>query len=223
MTSTEMPDLEPQAALWAGDAGELALDTRRTLVKLLVGPVLDGRRDPQSWAVLEREEAKICSRMNDLFLRLVIDRDQQVAFVAEIDEDELVFPKLIRKKPMTNIETYLFFFLTTELHAAESREERAVISREDIEERLLDLGAKTNDEAGFMSRINAAVRKAEEFGVLRLLSKESGSYEISPVLKLLMTVDVIKKMKSFYEKEPAEIAVNETVAANVDDEERADV
>ena len=215
MTSTEMLDLEPQTALWAGDSGKLTVDTRRTLVKLLVGPVLDGRRDPQSWAVLERDEALITSRLNDLFLRLVIDRDQQVAFVAEIDEDELVFPKLIRKKPMTNIETYLFFYLTTELHAAESREERAVVMREDIEERLLDLGAKTNDEAGFMSRINAALRKAEDFGVLRLLSKESGSYEISPVLKLLMTVDVIKKMKGFYEKESAE--------RTADNEERADV
>lgn len=220
MTSTEMLDLDAKNALWAGDTGTLRLETRRALTKLLIGPTLDGRRDAELWAVMEREEALVRSRLNDLFLRLVIDRDQKVAFVAEIDEDELVFPKLIRKKPMTNIETYLFFYLTTELHAAESREERAVVTREDIEERLLDLGAGTNDEVVFQKRINAAIAKAEEFGVLRSLSKESDSYEISPVLKLLMTVDVIKKMKGFYEKEQAAEAM---AAAATREEVNADV
>ena len=63
---------------FAGDRGQLTLDTRRILVQLLLGPSVDAKRQTKLWPILLRDEAILRSRLHDLFLDLVIDYDQQV-------------------------------------------------------------------------------------------------------------------------------------------------
>ena len=65
-------------ALYQADSGKLSLDVRRVLVQLLAGPSLDGQRHSNLWPILIRDEAAIRSRLSELFLQLVIDRDLQV-------------------------------------------------------------------------------------------------------------------------------------------------
>ena len=74
-------DQELGQGLYPGDRGELSLDTRRVLVQLLAGPSLDGRRHSKLWPFLIRDEVAIRSRLSELFLQLVIDRDLHVAFI----------------------------------------------------------------------------------------------------------------------------------------------
>ena len=89
MNSPESTDAahndEQAAGLWRGDAGGLKLDARRALVQLLKGPVLDGMRMPVIWKALLESEDLIRSRLNDLFLDLVIDREQLFAFTRQAD------------------------------------------------------------------------------------------------------------------------------------------
>src|SRR5262245_47099512 len=87
--------------LYLGDCGQLPLETRRALVQLLAGPSLDARRHPKLWPVLVRDEAVVRSRLADLFLELVIDRDQQVAFTRQAVVGELEAPSLLRRLPLT--------------------------------------------------------------------------------------------------------------------------
>ena len=79
---TEVIEQESDQALYQGlyqgDCGEMSLDARRVLVQLLAGPSLDGQRHSKLWPILIRDEAAIRSRLSELFLQLVIDRDLQV-------------------------------------------------------------------------------------------------------------------------------------------------
>ena len=133
MNSPESTDAahndEQAAGLWRGDAGGLKLDARRALVQLLKGPVLDGMRMPVIWKALLESEDLIRSRLNDLFLDLVIDREQLFAFTRQADTDPVKAPILLKRKPLNYIETYLFLFLRLRLSSAEGRGERAVIWR----------------------------------------------------------------------------------------------
>jgi len=77
-TSEENPDNSD--FLYAGDNGELPHDVRRVLVKLLVGPALEAQQHSKLWLVLLREEHRIRSRLSELFLELMLDRELGCSF-----------------------------------------------------------------------------------------------------------------------------------------------
>ena len=187
------------AGLWRDDTGELSIDARRALVQLLKGPVLDGTRMPVIWRALEATEREIRSRLHDLFLDLIIDRDQMIAFTRQAETGIVKAPILLKRKPLTYIETYLFLLLRQRLSVAEGRGERAVIYLNEIREYLSVIGNETTDRVGFEKHLTGAVKKAERFGVLRHLRNAEESYEISPVLKMIMTADVVEEVKAYYE------------------------
>ena len=205
------------AAIWQGDTGELDFDSRRVFVNLLLGPVLDGTRATDLWAALERNEVLLKSRLHDLFLDLVIDRDQKIAFTRQAETGRPV-PILLRRKPLSYIETFLFLFLRQQLSAADSRGERAVVSLSEMREHLSDLGRATTDRAGFERHMNGAVQKALRFGVLRKLRASDERYEISPMLKLLLAAGVVEQMKAFYETDRSDGAVPAQSPADSDDD-----
>ena len=90
-----------EGATFAGDRGQLPLDARRVLVQLLLGPSVDARRQTRLWPVLLRDEAALRSRLHELFLDLVIDHEQQVAFTRQVVSQEIDVPILLRKASPT--------------------------------------------------------------------------------------------------------------------------
>ena len=215
MNSPESTDAahndEQAAGLWRGDAGGLKLDARRALVQLLKGPVLDGMRMPVIWKALLESEDLIRSRLNDLFLDLVIDREQLFAFTRQADTDPVKAPILLKRKPLNYIETYLFLFLRLRLSSAEGRGERAVIA------------GRNRDAVGFERHLAGAVTKADHFGVLRRLKSGEDAFEISPVLKMLMTAELVEQVKDYYEgraAKPDEAAAE--IPAGIENDESED-
>src|ERR1700736_1139377 len=101
----------PAAALFEGDSGELPLETRRVLVQLLAGPSIDGRRHAKLWPVLVRDEALVRRRLSELFLELVMDVDQQVAFTRQADAGDLETPVLLRRAQLTFLDSILLLHL----------------------------------------------------------------------------------------------------------------
>jgi len=125
-----------EEAIFLGDTGSLPIDTRRVLVQLLLGPSVDARRQTKLWPVLLRDETVIRSRMHELFLEVVIDHEQQVAFTRQVTSEELEVPILLRKASLTFLETALLLFLRQRLTQADAEGERAVVSLSDMQEHL---------------------------------------------------------------------------------------
>lgn len=183
-----------------GDAGALPLDTRRVLVQLLTGPFIDGRRHRRVWPVLLRDEAIIRSRLAELFLELVIDPDQEVAFTRQLELDEQDVPRLLRRVRLTFIESVLLLYLRQELLQATGSGERAVISTADIEEHLLAYERVSNlDRANFQRRSQRAIDKMTEHNLLQKIGGSDERYEISPTLKLLFTAEDVQRLTQLYE------------------------
>ena len=91
----------PESATFPGDRGELRLDTRRVLVQLLQGPAVDGHRQTKLWPILLRDESVLRIRLHELFLELVVDHDQKVAFTRQVVEESIDAPVLLRKATLT--------------------------------------------------------------------------------------------------------------------------
>ena len=80
---------DTRLTLFEGDDGELTLDQRRCLIVILKHPVVADER--AEWATLVRDSRVIKSRLNDLFLDLVIDRERGIAYKVQIRSGEFGF------------------------------------------------------------------------------------------------------------------------------------
>lgn len=197
-----IPESDASAtALFENDTGELELDTRRVLMQLLAGPFIDQRRHPNLWPVLVRDEAVIRSRLSDLFMELVIDRDHQVAFTRQAETNELEVPTLLRRAQLTFIDSVLLLHLRQCLTQADAQGQRAAISVEEIMEHLAVYeGRHSTDHAGFAKRIKASIEKIKNHNILQKIRSSEDRYEISPTLKLLFSAEEIQALTRLYQQ-----------------------
>lgn len=203
MSSPEGPEeetAEPHPlALYSGDTGVLPEDGRRVLVQLLSGPSLDGKRHSKLWPALLRHEALIRSRLAEIFLDLVLDRDLQVAFIRQAETAELDAPILLRRTTLTFLESVLMLYLRQLLTEASAQGQRAVVSEtEMIEQMKLYEHSQNTDRAGFEKRIKAAINKVKDNTIISQIRGTEDRYEISPTLKLLFSAEAIAALTQRY-------------------------
>ncbi len=190
---------EDRAALYPGDRGELPLEARRVLVQLLAGPSLDGRRHGRLWPSLLQYRDRIESRLGDLFLELVVDTDAQVAFARQADTGELETPVLLRRTPLTFLESVLLLHLRRLLADAELRSERAVVSLDEMMDhmRLYERNLNT-DQAGFERRAKNAIEKVKKNNIVSAIRGSENRFEISPTLRLLFSAEEVAGLARIY-------------------------
>jgi hypothetical protein len=194
-------EVSSEATTFLGDTGTLPIDTRRVLVQLLLGPSVDARRQSKLWPVLLRDEATIRSRMHELFLEVVIDHEQRVAFTRQVTSEELDVPILLRKASLTFLETALLLFLRQRLTQADAQGERAVVSLPEMQEHLAVFERDSNpDRAKFERQMVNAVDKAKKLSLLQRIRSSDERYEVSPTLKLLFTAEEIQDLTRTYAK-----------------------
>lgn len=190
-----------EATTFLGDTGALPVDTRRVLVQLLLGPSVDARRQSKLWPVLLRDETIIRSRLHELFLEVVIDHEQRVAFTRQVTSEELDVPILLRKASLTFLETALLLFLRQRLTQADAQGERAVVSLPEMQEHLAVFERDNNaDRAKFERQMVNAVDKAKKLSLLQRIRSSDERYEVSPTLKLLFTAEEIQDLTRTYAK-----------------------
>jgi hypothetical protein len=200
MLKAESVEQESDQALYQGDSGELSLDARRVLVQLLAGPSLDGQRHSKLWPILIRDEAALRSRLSELFLQLVIDRDLQVAFTRQAETGDLEVPRLLRRANLTFLDSILLLHLRQRLTQAEAHGDRAVVSTDEIVEFLgVYEQAGNTDRALFEKRIHASIEKIKKHSILRKIRSSEDRFEISPTLKLLFSAEEIQVLTRIYQ------------------------
>lgn len=187
------------ASLFIDDTGEMSLETRKVLVQLLTGPSLEAKRHSNLWPILVRDEYRIRSRLHDLFLELILDRDLQIAFTRQAETGDLEVPKLLRRSSLNFIDSVLILFLRQELTRYENQGEKAAVSTDEMLEHLLIYEKNANtDRAGFIKRAQASVEKFKKYNILRKIRNNDGRYEVSPTLKLLFSADEVRELAEVY-------------------------
>jgi hypothetical protein len=187
--------------LTASDRGRLPEATRKVLVQLLRGPYVSQERHAKSWAALLRAEDVIREHLGDLFLELVVDADTGVAFVRNMESDEVELPRVIRSQRLTLIDTALVLFLREQLLNAEATGRRVFVGRADLIEQMSVYRALSQiDELGFSKRVRASIERMKAQSVL-IPTAEEDRFEVSPILRLVFDADqviaVTKEIRRF--------------------------
>lgn len=192
---------ESESGVFPGDLGRIPHGTRRVLVQLLLGPAVDGRRQGNLWADLLRDEAVLRERLHELFLDLVIDYDQKVAFTRQVVADDTEIPVLLRRANLTFLESVLLLFLRQRLTQADTQGERAVVSWQDMVEHLSVYERSGNvDHARFDKQCHGAIEKAKKLSLLQKIRGAEDRFEVSPTLKLLFPAEEIQALTRTYQE-----------------------
>lgn len=192
--------------LFPGDRGELRGETRRALVALLAGPSVDGERQPKLWLVLKRDEEVLRSRLSDLYLELTVDDANRVAFVRQVPQHgEADIPILLRRQPLTFLQSAGLLILRAALTNAASTGQRAVIGGAEF---IADLGAyqdpASSDKARFSKQCVAVIEALKKVSILRPIPGSTDRYEVSPTLALLLPAEQLEALRATYERLRAE-------------------
>lgn len=198
MTGTAIEDLDGSSlSLYEGDEGTLSLAERRTLVELLRHQVITRARHPREFATLAGEsERLICSRLHDLFLDLVVDRERGVAYKTQIrSESAGQFPSLLRDAAYSREATILLVHLR-QRHLAErsAGSVRVFVDLRDCldaVERFRPVHA--TDVAGDLARAHKAVEAMRSAGVLSA-GEEPERYEITDVIEVILPLERLEEL-----------------------------
>ncbi|ODU31370.1 MAG: hypothetical protein ABS97_20155 [Lysobacteraceae bacterium SCN 69-320] len=213
MTSSESPaPAETGAPLYAGDCGNLPMDTRQALCKLLSGPYLEV--DSPHWPALLRDEGTIRARLADLFLELVIDRERKVAFSRQADTGELDTPILQRTSTLSFLDSVMVLNLRQRLVDADGLDQRAVVEQDALLEDM-EVFASAGDAVATRKRIGASIEKLKKANLLQPIRGTEGRYEIAPVLRLPFTAEDVQALSARYRA----LAAGESVADAEEEDE----
>lgn len=197
-TETES-DTSPGPGLYPGDTGLLPEAARRVLIQLLAGPSLERQRHPRLWPALLQHEDQVRSRLADLFLDLILDPERGVAFTRQADTGELEVPLLLRRSPLTFLDSVLLLYLRQVLVDAELHATPALVDREELAEQLrIYEPADNTDRAGFAKRIGNAIEKAKKNSLLAALRGNPDRFEVAASLKLIFDAEEVAQLTRLY-------------------------
>ena len=182
---------EPMAGgHYPGDTGELDLETRRAFVQLLKGPLVTAAKHPEVWRAVIRDERILRSRLADVFLDLVIDDENELAFTRPAETGNANTPTVLRTERLTFMDTVMLLALRQRLLRAQPGE-RVMVDLDELREQLeLYRTAGDTDPAGYAKRVNASWKKLDKYSLLTKTSTDD-RMEVSPVLRQLFDAEQV--------------------------------
>lgn len=201
MTSLEHSSTaEASIGRYPGDTGELDLTTRRTLVQLLKGPLITAAKYPEVWRTVIADQALLRSRLADVFLDLVVDEENEIAFTRPADTGETVdAPSVLRTERLTFMDTAMLLALRQLLLRAQPGE-RVIVDRDEVAEHLeMYRRHADTDPAGYRKRINSSWTKLTKYSLLTGTTTED-RMEVSPILRQLFDADQVALVAAEFDR-----------------------
>ncbi len=180
--------------LFPGDTGVLPFEARRVLALLLQRRYLAAADHPVEWKALLTHQQVVSSRLHDLFVELVVDRDYEIAYKRQVRSDGLTIPVLLKDEPYKRVETLLMLFVRNRFRQEQGAGQAAAyVDAEEMADYAL--GFLAHDETNLSARrreIDNAVAALARERVLEEVA--TGRYRILPVVEILLPVDRLREL-----------------------------
>jgi len=182
--------------LFEGDLGQLAVEVRRVLVTVLKRRYLSAERDPDVWRILMENRTALETRLNDMFLQLIVNRDYGVAYKRQaVPDGGGTFPTLLHNAAYSREQTILMVHLRGVFRSGLSDGAEAVFvdSQELIGEVANYLPEGTTNKVDADRAAQRAVEALYKSDIL-LQTPEPGRYRISPIIEVLLPVGRLQEL-----------------------------
>ncbi|MDF9716709.1 DUF4194 domain-containing protein [Nocardioides sp. ChNu-99] len=203
-----VPELEGSTllSLFDGDEGGLPLAQRRALLALVKLRFVTARTHPREWEALLENPRAVASRLNDLFLELVLDREHEVAYKRQaVPEAGGRFPTLLHDTAWNREETIALVFLRNRHFTDSARgDDRVWVDVTDVVAHVMAMRPPhSTDAAGDEGRARNAVASLYKAGLL--LGPATGDrFEVSPAVEALLPLERLQELLEWLRTPPPE-------------------
>lgn len=194
-----MDDVDSPGPLFDGDQGVLAAPVRRTLVSLLKKRYIAADRNPVDWRVLLANRGVLESRLNDVFIELVVDTERGVAYKrhAHPDEGTVPFPTVLHDQSYSRDETILLVHLRMLLRGRNVGDTAVFVDRDELmaeiaNYRPADATNQVRDEKAARAAIDSLVRLD-----LLIDSGDGQRYQVAPIVEVLMSLQRLNELSGW--------------------------
>lgn len=216
VSEDEMTEDAVGADMFEGDSGTLYPEQRRCLVALLKHRYISAERHPEQWEVLLKDEGLIKSRLNDLFLELQVERDQQIAFKRQaVSYTGDPLPSLLRERAHTKEETIVMLALRQRFFAQRQEgEDHVYVERETLMEEIAERWPEdlTNRSAA-QKKAGTAIDGLATAGVL-LKTADPDRFRISPIIEVLLPIEKLRELMTWLMTQNGTTPVDEDLEAD---------
>lgn len=204
--------------LFPGDRGVLDPAVRRVLVHLLQRRFVLSDRNREEWTALLDNQQLVESRLNDLFVRLVIDHDRGVAYKQQVRSDELDVPILLRDAAYTRSETLVLVHLRTVYQRESSAgEPTARVDIEDVEQTVMSYFADADGDTAKRQRlIRKAMDRLARDGIVD--EETTGRFRISPLVEIVLSAEKLRELRDWL-RDRSEADATGGITADEDEED----
>lgn len=208
-SSQEDPFIEPTSMendldeVFAGDRGSLAPEVRRVLVQILQRRFISSERNRREWTLLLDNHQMIESRLNDIYLRLVVDHGRGIAYKQQVRSDEIDMPILLKDTPYTRAETLVLVHLRTVFQRESAIGEASPrIDIEDVEQTVLSYFAEAEGNTAKQQKaIRAAMDRLDREGIID--EETTGRYRISSLVEVVLSAETLDELRNWLRAQQA--------------------
>lgn len=157
--------------------------------------------DADLWTALLRYQQHIENYFHEIGLELVVHEQDGFAYLKQAEsEDGGGLQRLFRRDKLTKGVAILGVILREQLLHFDEKvhdETKLTIRKDDILQLAAPFFPETNDDIRADKRLEAAIHKAEELGLLRKLSGTEGEdrYEVRRIVKARFPVETLKELR----------------------------
>lgn len=153
------------------------------------------------WASLLRYQQHIENYFHEIGLELVVHEQDGFAYLKQAEsEDGGGLPRLFRRDKLTKGVAIVGVILREQLLHFDEKvhdDTKLTIRKDDILQLAAPFFPETNDDIRADKRLEAAINKAEELGLLRKLSgvESDHRYEVRRIVKARFPVEALKELR----------------------------
>lgn len=183
-------------------------EARRVLVYLMRQGTILAAENLKLFDVLCRYETVIRQHLAEVYIQLVLDAKQGVAYIIntenindENDDTALSddFPTLIRKRTLTLYDTLVLLILRKYYQERETAgEQKIIIDLERIQASLIPFIPITNHDSKDRKKLSGTLDKFSEKKILSVIRGEDGRYEITPIIRYVVNAEFLQSLLTEY-------------------------
>jgi hypothetical protein len=158
-------------------------------------------KDDELWELLQRYRQHVQDYFRELGLDLVVHDEDGFAYLRQLpDEETSGLPRLARRDKLTKGVAIIGILLREQLlHFDQTIHDqpRLIVSRSDLTGLAAPFFPATTDEVRSDRRIDGAITKAEDLGLLRKLPGAEGEdrYEVRRIVKARFPLETLKQLR----------------------------
>lgn len=179
-----------------GDTSRLAAEVCWALQQLVAAPHIG--EESHSWPVVLDNEAVLRSRLSELGLLLVVNREHRYAYTRQGEDASRHSRTILRNRTLSLAASALALHLYQQYITAA---DDPIVERGDMEDHMLATyrPAKDTDEVAFKKRINAAIGQLGEVHILKPIAGSADQFTVSPAITAIVTAEQVTALRERYQ------------------------